>query len=87
MGGRSETASEFNSMASSDDKRAEHKGKKLTCKTKMEANEPSVLTYTSDENVYYEPGGRRKHIFRDKSRSHVKTPFEFKLIWLFVPLE
>lgn len=56
MGGRSETASEFNSMASSDDKRAEHKGKKLTCKTKMEANEPSVLTYTSDENVYYEPG-------------------------------
>ncbi|XP_074624808.1 uncharacterized protein LOC141883279 isoform X1 [Acropora palmata] len=57
MGGRSETGSECNSLTNSDDKQ---RAKKLTGKTngdkKSEANEPSLLTYTSDENVLYEPG-------------------------------
>ena len=63
MGGRSETNSECNSLTSSDDKQ---RAKKLTGKTngdkKPETNEPSLLTYTSDENVHYEPGGRRRCI-------------------------
>lgn len=63
MGGRSETSSECNSLTNSDDKQ---RAKKLTGKTngdkKSEASEPSLLTYTSDENVLYEPGGRRRCI-------------------------
>ena len=62
MGARSDTTLDYKGLTSSDDKRGEQKGKKLTGKTKAEVNEPSQLTYTSDENVHYEAGGRRKHI-------------------------
>lgn len=70
MGGRSETTSDCKSVTSSgrnslsqDDKRSELKGKKMAGKTANgdkngEAGESSILSYTSDENVLYEPGGR-----------------------------
>lgn len=68
MGGRSETTSDCKSVTSSgrnslsqDDKRSELKGKKMVGKTangdkKGEGGESSIVSYTSDENVLYEPG-------------------------------
>jgi len=72
MGGRSETTSECKSVTNStrnsisqDDKGSELKGRKQAGRPasgdkKNENAEPSKLTYTSEEDIYYEPGGKRK---------------------------
>ena len=73
MGGRSESTSECKSVTSSsrsslsqEDKGSELKGRKQAGKStngdkKNENAEPSKLTYTSEEDIYYEPGGERKN--------------------------
>ena len=73
MGARSESTSECKSVTTSgrnslsqDEKRSsEFKGRKQNGKSgngdkKHEASDSSKLTYTSEEDVYYEPGGKRK---------------------------
>ena len=72
MGGRSESTSESKSVTTSgrnslsqDDKRSDLKGRKQAGKLasgdkKNEASDPSKLTYTSEEGVCYEPGGKNK---------------------------
>lgn len=69
MGGRSESTSECKSVTSSsrnslsqEDKGSELKGRKQSGRTasgdkKSENADPSKLTYTSEEDIYYEPGG------------------------------
>lgn len=69
MGGRSESTSECKSVTNSsrnspsqDDKGGEIKGRKQTGRSasgdkKNENAQPSKLTYTSEEDIYYEPGG------------------------------
>lgn len=72
MGGRSESTSESKSVTTSgrnslsqDDKRSDLKGRKQAGKLasgdkKNEASDPSKLTYTSEEGVCYELGGKNK---------------------------
>lgn len=73
MGGRSDSTSESKSVTSSsrsnslpqEDKGSELKGRKqagrsATDDKKGENADPSNLTYTSEEDIYYEPGGKRK---------------------------
>ena len=78
VGGGSEASSECKSVTntgrnslSQDDKRIELKGKRQTGNSanndkKNEASEASKLTYTSEEDVYYESGGRQTNIHRSK---------------------
>ena len=88
MGGRSEATSECKSVTNStrnsisqDDKGSELKGRKQAGRSassdkKSENAEPSKLTYTSEEDVYYEPGGKRelrRNLSNFKSRSMSKT--------------
>lgn len=89
MGGRSEATSEYKSVTNStrnsisqDDKGSELKGRKQAGRStssdkKSENAEPSKLTYTSEEDVYYEPGGKQKRtsekLLNFKSRSLSKT--------------
>lgn len=88
MGGRSEASSECKSVTntgrnslSQDDKRSELKGKRQTGKSansdkKNEASETSKLTYTSEEDVYYEPGGKRTNIHRDSFKCQNAVRFQ-----------
>lgn len=80
MGGRSESTSECKSVTSSsrnslsqEDKGSELKGRKqagrsATGDKKSENADPSKLTYTSEEDIYYEPGGKRKNNFKEICR-------------------
>ena len=70
MGGKSENTSECKSVTNSsrnlpsqDDKGSEAKGRKHNGRSasgdkKNENTQPSKLTYTSEEDIYYEPGGK-----------------------------
>lgn len=80
MGGRSDSTSECKSVTNSgrnslsqEDKGSELKGRKqagrsATGDKKNENAEPSKLTYTSDEDIYYEPGGERKENIKEICR-------------------
>ena len=92
MGGRSEATSEYKSVTNStrnsisqDDKGSELKGRKQAGRSangdkKSENAEPSKLTYTSEEDVYYEPGGRQK--WTSEKLSNFKGRSMSKSIWI-----
>lgn len=70
MGVKGESSSECKSVTSSgralsqDEKRAEFKGRKQSggksanVEKKPDGTDSTKLTYTSEEDIYYEPGGR-----------------------------
>ena len=79
---KSVTSGNRNPLSTQDEKRGDLKGRRQAGKSasgdkKNENGEPSNLTYTSEEDVYYEPGGKHQ----SPRNLSAKTSLDLQIIY------